>query len=83
MQPDGKMFIDDLGPGYLSYFPAGFLHSIQGLDGDGTEFLRVFDQGDVSKDDAFLLSEFLAHTPPAGKPTIRRAPQGKMPVLSR
>jgi oxalate decarboxylase len=63
MQPDGKMFIDDVGPGDLWYFPAGFPHSIQGLD-DNCEFLLVFDQGDFSEDDTFLLSEFLAHTPP-------------------
>jgi oxalate decarboxylase len=64
MRPDGKMFIDDVGPGDLWYFPAGFPHSIQGLEGDGCEFLLVFDQGDFSEDDTFLLSEFLAHTPP-------------------
>jgi oxalate decarboxylase len=64
MQPDGKMFIDDVGPGDLWYFPAGLPHSIQGLEGDGCEFLLVFDQGDFSEDDTFLLSEFLAHTPP-------------------
>jgi oxalate decarboxylase len=64
MQPDGKMFIDDVDPGDLWYFPAGFPHSIQGLEGDGCEFLLVFDQGDFSEDDTFLLSEFLAHTLP-------------------
>jgi oxalate decarboxylase len=64
MQPDGKMFIDDVDPGDLWYFPAGFPHSIQGLESDGCEFLLVFDQGDFSEDDTFLLSEFLAHTPP-------------------
>jgi oxalate decarboxylase len=64
MQPDGKMFIDDVGPGDLWFFPAGYPHSIQGLEGDGCEFLLVFDQGDFSEDDTFLLSEFLAHTPP-------------------
>lgn len=64
MQPDGKMFIDDVGPGDLWYFPAGFPHSIQGLEGDGCEFLLVFDEGNFSEDDTFLLSEFLAHTSP-------------------
>ena len=64
MQPDGKMFIDDIGPGDLWYFPAGFPHSIQGLAGDGCEFLLVFDEGAFSEDDTFLLSEFLAHTSP-------------------
>jgi oxalate decarboxylase len=64
MQPDGKMFIDDVGAGDLWYFPAGYPHSIQGLEGDGCEFLLVFDEGSFSEDDTFLLSEFLAHTPP-------------------
>jgi oxalate decarboxylase len=64
MQPDGKMFIDDVGTGDLWYFPAGFPHSIQGLEGDGCEFLLVFDEGAFSEDDTFLLSEFLAHTSP-------------------
>lgn len=64
MQPDGKMFIDDISAGDLWYFPAGFPHSIQGLEGDGCEFLLVFDEGEFSEDDTFLLSEFLAHTSP-------------------
>lgn len=64
MQPDGKMFIDDVGPGDLWYFPAGLPHSIQGLAGDGCEFLLVFDEGNFSEDDTFLLTEFLAHTSP-------------------
>jgi oxalate decarboxylase len=64
MRPDGKMFIDDIGVNDLWYFPAGFPHSIQGLEGEGCEFLLVFDQGNFSEDDTFLLSEFLAHIPP-------------------
>ena len=64
MQTDGKMFVDDIGPGDLWYFPAGLPHSIQGLEGIGTEFLLVFDQGNFSEDDTFLLSELLAHVPP-------------------
>jgi oxalate decarboxylase len=64
MQPNGKMFIDDVEKGDLWYFPAGFPHSIQGLEGPGCEFLLVFDRGDFSEDDTFLLSELLAHVPP-------------------
>ncbi|WP_263372567.1 cupin domain-containing protein [Granulicella cerasi] len=64
LQADGKMFIDDVEEGDLWYFPAGLPHSIQGLGDDGCEFLLVFDQGDFSEDDTFLLSEFLAHTSP-------------------
>jgi oxalate decarboxylase len=64
MQADGQMFIDDVGVGDLWYFTAGLPHSIQGLGDDGCEFLLVFNQGSFSEDDTFLLSEFLAHTPP-------------------
>lgn len=64
LQPDGNMAIDDVEAGDLWYFPAGFPHSIQGLGADGCEFLLVFDEGGFSEDDTFLLSEFLAHTPP-------------------
>ena len=74
MQPDGKMFIDDIGPGDLWYFPAGFPHSIQGLADDGCEFLLVFDDGAFSEDDTFLLSEFLAHT---SRRLCRRIPTGR------
>src|ERR671923_199440 len=63
MNPDGTMFIDDVGKGDLWLFPAGFPHSIQGLEPDGCEFLLVFDEGDFSEDGTFLLSEFVAHTP--------------------
>lgn len=64
MQPDGKMFLDDVEAGDIWYFPAGMPHSIQGLGTDGCEFLLVFDEGAFSEDDTFLLSEFLAHTAP-------------------
>jgi oxalate decarboxylase len=64
LQPDGKMFIDDIERDDLWYFPAGFPHSIQGLEGEGCEFLLVFDQGAFSEDTTFLLSELLAHIPP-------------------
>jgi oxalate decarboxylase len=63
MNPDGSMFIDDVSKGDLWLFPAGFPHSIQGLQPDGCEFLLVFDEGDFSEDGTFLLSETVAHTP--------------------
>ncbi len=65
MQPDGTMYVDDVNEGDLWLFPAGFPHSIQGLDPDGCEFLLVFNQGDFSEDGTFLLSKWLAHTPEA------------------
>ncbi len=64
MQPDGKIYIDDVAPGDLWYFPKGFPHSIQGLGNGGTEFLLVFDDGHFSESDTFLISESLVHTPP-------------------
>ena len=63
MSPDGLMFISEVGEGDLWLFPAGFPHSIQGLDPDGTEFLLVFNQGHFSEDGTMLLSEWMAHTP--------------------
>src|ERR1700738_3403179 len=64
MSPDGLMSISDVEEGDLWLFPAGFPHSIQGLDPDGTEFLLVFNQGDFSERGTMLLSEWMAHTPP-------------------
>jgi oxalate decarboxylase len=65
LNPDGTVFLDDVGKGDLWYFPAGFPHSIQGLGPDGCEFLLVFDQGSFSEDNTFLLSDWMAHTPPS------------------
>lgn len=65
MNPDGTMFIDDVTKGDLWYFPAGYPHSIQGLNPDGCQFLLVFDEGMFSEDDTFLISEWVAHAPPS------------------
>jgi oxalate decarboxylase len=61
---DGRNFIADVGEGDLWFFPAGIPHSIQGL-AKGCEFLLVFDDGDFSEFDTFLLTDWLAHTPRA------------------
>jgi oxalate decarboxylase len=63
LNPDGTIFIDDVGKGDLWYFPAGYPHSIQGLGPKGCEFLLVFNEGLFSEDNTFLLSEWIAHTP--------------------
>jgi oxalate decarboxylase len=60
---DGRGFADDVGVGDLWYFPAGVPHSIQGLR-EGCEFLLVFDDGGFSENATFLLTDWLAHTPP-------------------
>jgi oxalate decarboxylase len=59
----GHAFQDDVGEGDLWNFPAGIPHSIQGLEGEGCEFLLVFDDGNFSEEETFLLTDWLAHTP--------------------
>jgi oxalate decarboxylase len=62
VDPQGRNFIDDVGVGDLWNFPAGVPHSIQGLE-EGCEFLLVFDDGNFSENETFLISEWFAHTP--------------------
>jgi oxalate decarboxylase len=59
---EGRNFIADVGEGDLWNFPAGIPHSIQGLS-EGCEFLLVFDDGDFSEFDTFLITDWFAHTP--------------------
>jgi oxalate decarboxylase len=61
---DGRNFIDDIGVGDLWNFPAGIPHSIQCLH-EGCEFLLVFDDGNFSENETFLLTDWLKHTPRA------------------
>jgi oxalate decarboxylase len=60
---EGRAFQDDVEEGDLWYFAAGIPHSIQGIEGDGCEFLLVFDDGNFSEESTFLLSDWMAHTP--------------------
>ncbi len=46
-------FQADVGEGEGWFFPAGIPHSIQGLEGDGCEFLLVFDDGDFDENSTF------------------------------
>ncbi|MDX6533040.1 MAG: oxalate decarboxylase [Gaiellales bacterium] len=59
---DGRNFIADVGVGEIWNFPAGIPHSIQGLE-DGCEFLLVFDDGNFSENETFLLTDWFVHTP--------------------
>ena len=59
---EGATFTDDLQAGDVWFFPAGIPHSIQAFD-DGVEFLLVFDQGDFSEDNTFLVSELFQRNP--------------------
>jgi oxalate decarboxylase len=61
IDPDGRNFIDDIGRGDLWNFRAGFPHSIQALE--DCEFLLVFDDGNFSENETFLVTDWFAHTP--------------------
>jgi oxalate decarboxylase len=63
VDPKGRTFVDDVKEGDLWSFPGGVPHSIQGLAGDGCEFLLLFDDGDFDENATFLLTDWLAHTP--------------------
>ncbi|KAL1859318.1 hypothetical protein Plec18170_002434 [Paecilomyces lecythidis] len=60
---EGGNFSDEVSKGGLWYFPSGVPHSLQGLGPGGTEFLLIFDNGNFSEEETFLLSDWLAHTP--------------------
>ena len=64
IDPEGRSFVDDVKEGDLWFFPAGFPHSIQGTGKDGCEFLLVFDDGNFSEDETFLITDWMVHTPP-------------------
>jgi oxalate decarboxylase len=63
VDPSGYAFQDDVGEGDLWNFPSGVPHSVQGIDGEGCEFVLVFDDGHFSEDNTFSLTDWLAHTP--------------------
>ena len=60
---DLRTFQDDVGEGEGWNFPRGIPHSIQGLDGDGCEFLLIFDDGHFDENETFLLTDWLSRTP--------------------
>lgn len=62
VDPEGRNFLADVGEGDLWFFPAGIPHSIQALD-EGCEFLLVFDDGDFSEYNTFLITDWFDHTP--------------------
>lgn len=64
LDPQGRPYVADVGPGDLWYFPAGSPHSLQGLGPDGTQFLICFDDGNQTEFDTLLLNEWFTHTPP-------------------
>lgn len=64
VDPQGRAFVDDVNEGDLWLFPGGVPHSIQGVGSDGARFLLVFDDGNFNEFETFLLTDWLAHTPP-------------------
>ena len=79
--PDGTIFIGDVSEGDLWFFPTGYPHSIQGLGPDGCQFLLVFDEGMFSEYNTFLLSGWLAHTPPKVLSRNLNIPEAKLSSL--
>ena len=61
---EGRSHVSDVNEGDLWIFPGGIPHSIQGLGPDGCRFLLVFDDGNFNEFETFLLTDWLAHTPP-------------------
>ena len=62
LDEEGRLFLDDVAAGDLWYFPAGLPHSIQALE-NGAEFLLVFDDGNFSENETFLITDWFQRTP--------------------
>ncbi|KAG1813529.1 putative oxalate decarboxylase/oxidase [Suillus subaureus] len=60
---EGGAYEADLTKGDIWYAPRGRPHSIQGVGKGGCEFMLIFDDGNFSEDETFLLSDWLSHTP--------------------
>ncbi|KAF8442156.1 oxalate decarboxylase [Boletus edulis BED1] len=60
----GRNYVGTAGPGDLWYFPAGVGHSLQATNqtADGSEFMLIFDNGQLSPEMTFLVN-WTAHTP--------------------
>ena len=65
LDPSGRPYVADVKEGDLWYFPAGYPHSLQGLGPDGCEFVICFDNGAASEFNTLLVTDWIAHTPPA------------------
>ena len=61
----GRANVEDVATGGIWYFPSGLPHSLQGIGPDGCEFILCFDDGNASEYNTLLLTEWMAHTPPA------------------
>jgi oxalate decarboxylase len=64
LDEDGRPQVADVSAGDLWYFPPGLPHSLQGLGPTGAEFVLAFDRGTAGEHNTFMVSDWLAHTPP-------------------
>jgi oxalate decarboxylase len=88
---EGRSHVSDVNEGDLWIFPGGIPHSIQGLGPDGCRFLLVFDDGNFNEFETFLLTDWIAHTPPEvlaknfGVPeaTFANAPKKELFIFQR
>lgn len=62
IDPEGTSEVADFGEGDIWYFPKGYGHSIQALDG-GAHFILTFDNGHFSEFGTFSITDWIAHTP--------------------
>src|SRR5271165_4238928 len=65
LDTSGRPYVADVKEGDIWYFPAGYPHSLQGLGPDGCEFVICFDNGAASEFNTLLVTDWIAHTPPA------------------
>ncbi|MCC3704503.1 cupin domain-containing protein [Rouxiella badensis] len=62
IDPQGTSEVAEFGPGDVWYFPKGYGHSIQALEG-GAHFILTFDNGHFSEFGTFSITDWVAHTP--------------------
>jgi oxalate decarboxylase len=87
----GRSHVSDVKEGDLWIFPGGIPHSIQGLGPDGCRFLLVFDDGNFNEFETFLLTDWVAHTPPevlaknfdVPESTFSRVPKKELFIFER
>jgi len=62
IDPEGTSEVADFSAGDVWYFPKGFGHSIQALEG-GAHFILTFDNGHFSEFGTFSITDWITHIP--------------------
>src|SRR6201982_820680 len=65
LDPQGRAYVADVKEGDIWYFPAGYPHSLQGLEPAGCEFVICFEDGAANEFNTLLVTDWFAHPPPA------------------